>query len=31
MDCRILMLQKEATLPKTSKFEINNNCDKKYL
>jgi hypothetical protein len=25
------MLQKEAMLPSTAKFEINNNCDKKYL
>ena len=31
MDCRIDMLQKEAMLPRTAKFEVSNNCDKKFL
>lgn len=29
IDCRIDMLQKEAMLPRTAKFEVTNNCDKK--
>jgi len=31
MDCRASMLQKEAMLPRSAKFDIDNNCDKKNL
>ena len=31
IDCRALMLQKEAMLPGSAQFEITNSCDKRNL